>query len=90
MKHAHGGNSMSKEIVKGSMASATVYSGGKLLSNAAKHPVIVFGLGVVAGYLVYKYRKEIVSGATKAVDAGKDFVLHQKENLEDLVAETKE
>jgi hypothetical protein len=90
MKHAHGGNSMSKEIVKGSMASATVYSGGKLLSNAAKHPVIVFGLGVVAGYLVYKYRKEIVSGATKAVDASKDFVLHQKENLEDLVAETKE
>ncbi|MCD2449477.1 hypothetical protein GO003_003645 [Methylicorpusculum oleiharenae] len=90
MKHAHGGNSMSKEIVKGSMASATVYSGGKLLSNAAKHPVIVFGLGVVAGYLVYKYRKEIISGATKAVDASKDFVLHQKENLEDLVAETKE
>lgn len=90
MKHAHGGNSMSKEIVKGSMASATVYSGGKLLSNAAKHPVIVFGLGVVAGYLVYKYRKEIISGATKAVDASKDFVLHQKENLEDLVAEAKE
>jgi hypothetical protein len=24
------------------------------------------------------------------VDAGKDFVLQQKENLEDLVAETKE
>jgi hypothetical protein len=40
--------------------------------------------------MVYKYRKEIVSSTTKVVDAGKDFVLQQKENLEDLVAETKE
>jgi len=39
---------------------------------------------------VYKYRKEIISSATKTIDAGKDFVLHQKENLEDIVAEAKE
>jgi hypothetical protein len=44
----------------------------------------------VAGVLVYKYRKEIIAGATKVVDTGKDFVLQQKENLEDMVAETKE
>ena len=60
------------------------------MSNVAKHPVLVFGLGLLAGYVVYKYRKEIVSSTTKVVDAGKDFVLQQKENLEDLVAETKE
>lgn len=96
MKHVHGAHaqhgagSISKEIVKGSMASATVHSGGKLMGKVAKHPVLVFGLGVVAGYFVYKYRKEIVSGTTKVVDAGKDFVLQQKENLEDIVAETKE
>jgi hypothetical protein len=45
---------------------------------------------LVAGYLVYKYRKEIISSTTKAVDAGKDFVLQQKENLEDIVAESRE
>ena len=96
MAHVHGGqaqhgaSSMSKEIVKGSMASATVYSGGKLMSKVTKHPVLVFGLGVVAGYFIYKYRKEIISSTTKVVDAGKDFVLQQKENLEDIVAETKE
>lgn len=96
MKHMHGGQakkmagSMSKDIVKGSMASATIHSGSKLMSKVTKHPVLVFGLGVVAGYLVYKYRKEIISGTTKAVDASKDFVLNQKENLEDIVAETKE
>ncbi|MFI3188438.1 MAG: hypothetical protein QX190_02605 [Methylococcales bacterium] len=60
------------------------------MSNITKHPVLVFGLGVVTGYMVYKYRKEIIASTTKAVDASKDFVLQQKENLEDIVAETKE
>lgn len=94
MKHgghgSHAGHAMGKQIVKGSMASATVKSGGKLMSKLAKHPVLVFGLGVAAGYVAYKYRKEIASGVGKATDAGKDFVLQQKENLEDIVAETKE
>ena len=58
--------------------------------NIAKHPALVFGLGLVTGYLVYKYRKEIIASSTKVVDAGKDFVLQQKENLEDIVAEIQE
>lgn len=90
MKHSHGSHAMGKQIMKGSMASATVQSGGKLMSKFVKHPVLVFGLGAVAGYVVYKYRKEIVSSVGKASDASKDFVLQQKENLEDIVAETKE
>ena len=60
------------------------------MNNIAKHPVLVFGLGLATGYLVYKYRKEIIANTTKAVDASKDFVLQQKENLEDIIAETKE
>jgi len=87
---AHATHAMGKQIMKGSMASASVKTGGKLMSKLAKHPVLVFGLGVAAGYVVYKYRKEIVSSVSKASDAGKDFVLQQKENLEDIVAETKE
>jgi hypothetical protein len=92
MKHAHGNASGSvvKEVINGSIVSSTVHTGRRLMSNVAKHPVLVFGLGLVAGYLVYKYRKEIVSSTTRAVDAGKDFVLQQKENLEDIVAESKE
>ena len=90
MKHNHGGKAMAKEIAKGSAASATVHTGGKLVKNITKHPLLVFGLGIVAGYVVYKYRKEIISGTNKAVGASKDFVLHQKENLEDIVSETKE
>jgi len=92
MKHLHdnSANSVAKEVVKGSIVSTTVHTGSRLMNNIAKHPVLVFGLGVVAGYLVYKYRKEIISGTARAVDAGKDFVLQQKENLEDIVAESKE
>lgn len=98
MKHSHGSHAMKsmgnqamgKQIIKGSMASASVRSGGKLMGKLAKHPVLIFGLGVVAGYVMYKYRKEIVSSVGKATDASKDFVLQQKENLEDIVSETKE
>ena len=90
MKQASQGRAMGKEIVKGSMASATVKSGGKLMSRFTKHPLLVFGLGVAAGYVIYKYRKNIISSVGKATDASKDFVLQQKENLEDIVAETKE
>jgi len=81
---------MSKQVVAGTLATATVNTGGKLMSKVVKHPALVFGLGIVAGYFVYKYRKEIISSATKTIDAGKDFVLQQKENLEDIVAEAKE
>lgn len=79
---------MGKSLVHG--AAATAHTGKQLMKNIAKHPALVFGLGLVTGYLVYKYRKEIISSATKVVDAGKDFVLEQKESLEDIVAETQE
>jgi hypothetical protein len=76
--HSHkAGHAMGKQIVKGAMASATVQSGGKLMSKLVKYPIVVFGLGVVAGYVVYKYRKEIIANVGKATDAGKDFVLQQ-------------
>ena len=86
----HAAEAVGKHVTKGTVASAAVSSGGKLMSKAAKHPVLVFGAGLVAGVLIYKYRKKIISGANKAIDGGKDFVLQQKENLEDIVAESKE
>jgi hypothetical protein len=90
VKKSHSGDSLPKEVLKGSIASAIVYSGSKVMSIAVKNPVVVFGLGLVSGFLIHKYRKDIIASTTKVVDAGKDFVLQQKENLEDLVAETKE
>ncbi len=84
------GLSLTKQIAKGTVASAILETSGKFMSKLVKSPVMVFGLGVVAGYFVYKYRKEIIANTNKAVDASKDFILQQKENLEDIVAEAKE
>jgi hypothetical protein len=39
---------------------------------------------------LHKYRREIIQAVTKAADMGKDFVLQQRESLDDLVAEAQE
>jgi hypothetical protein len=88
--HVSGSHKMGKQLMTGTIAAATVNTGGKLMVKLVKHPFLVFGFGVAAGILVYRYRKEIITNATKTYDAGKDFVLQQKESLEDIVAETKE
>lgn len=95
MKHQHAKQvkqsaSLAQQIAKGTLASAVLETGGKFMSTIIKNPAVVFGLGIATGYLVFKYRKEIIAHSTKAVDAGKDFILQQKENLEDMVAEAKE
>ncbi|MCK7500028.1 MAG: hypothetical protein MZW92_64055 [Comamonadaceae bacterium] len=43
-----------------------------------------------AGYFLHKYEKEIVLAVSKASGMGKDFILQQKENLEDIIEEAKE
>ncbi|QLQ23739.1 MAG: hypothetical protein HZT41_01595 [Dechloromonas sp.] len=45
---------------------------------------------MTTGYLLHKYRREIIQAVTKAADMGRDFVLQQKESLDDLVAEAQE
>jgi hypothetical protein len=68
-------------------ATATAASfAGKLLRN----PWVLFGLGIAVGYMVHKHRKDIIGAANLVAEKGKDFVLQQKENLEDIVAESGE
>lgn len=95
MAHQHGKQikqsaSLAHQIAKGTLASAVLETGGKFMSKIIKNPAVVFGLGIATGYFIFKYRKEIIASSNKAVDASKDFLLQQKENLEDIVAEAKE
>jgi CheY-specific phosphatase CheX len=53
---AHG---VSKSIAAGSAAAA----GKSTLKKVLTHPVTLIGLGFVLGYLVYKYRKDIIAGS---------------------------
>jgi gas vesicle protein len=60
------------------------------MTTLARHPLVIFSLGIAAGYLAHKYRKEITSITSKTAEQSKDFVLRQKENLRDLIAEARE
>jgi hypothetical protein len=69
---------------------ATTHSGRSFLGTLARHPFLMFGLGLATGFLVHKYRKEIIRSASSITGKDKDVVLPEKENLEDLVAECQE
>ena len=90
------GHAMGNPVATGAMMAATGFAAGRGLLGASllRNPVTLLAAGiaagVAAGYLLHKYEKEIVLALSRAAGMGKDFVLHQKENLEDLVAETHE
>lgn len=92
--HLHKLHKAAPALAKGAIATTTAAAvpttRNHFMSIFIKHPFLVFGLGLAAGYMIHKYRKEIVASATRVGEQSKDFVLNQKENLEDLVAECKE
>jgi hypothetical protein len=90
-RHMMGGM-MSSPMTQGAMMAATGFAAGRGLLGGVllRNPLLLIGAGLVAGYLVHKYEKEIVLAASKAMGMGKDFVLQQKEHLSDLVAEAQE
>lgn len=86
------GNMMGNPMTHGAMMAATGFAAGRGLLGASllRNPLLLLAGGLAAGYLLHKYEKEIVLALTKASGMGKDFVLHQKENLNDLVAEAQQ
>ena len=83
------------EMMKPMVIGARGYAAARVLTtNPAlsflRTPLLVFAAGVTTGYLLHKYRREIIQAVTKAADMGRDFVLQQKESLDDLVAEAQE
>ncbi len=72
------------------VVTASANPGRSLVHRLARNPWVWFGLGLAAGILIHRYRKEIIATAVKVGEKGKDFVLQQKESLEDIVAETQE
>jgi hypothetical protein len=79
-----------KGVATGVAVSTITQTGRSLMSSLTKHPLAMFVTGFAAGYLVHKYRKEIVATAERTMEQGKDFVLRRKENLEDMLAESRE
>lgn len=72
------------------VVSTIIHAGRGIVVAATRKPVIMFGLGVVAGYFVHKYRREIVSASRTTLEESRDFVLRQKDHLQNLIEETPE
>lgn len=86
------GSMMGNPLTHGAMLASAGFAAGRGLVGFSllRNPFVLLGAGLAAGYLIHKYEKEIVAAISKATGIGKDFVLQQKENLEDLVAEAQE
>jgi hypothetical protein len=91
-----GAGMMSHPVAKGAMMAATGYAATRTLvgHGLLRSPLMLLagGIagGIAAGYLLHKHEKEIVLAVSRAIGMGKDFVMQQRENLDDLVAEAKE
>lgn len=101
MKHGAGmmgtdASMMSHPVAKGAMMAATGYAATRTLvgHGLLRNPLMLLagGIagGIAVGYLLHKHEKEIVLAVSKAIGMGKDFVMQQRENLDDLMAEAKE
>lgn len=77
-------------LAKGAMMATTGYVVTRSLGGVFRNPWVALAVGVVAGYMLHKYEKEIVAAVAKTTGMGKDFVLQQKETLADMVEEAKE
>lgn len=87
---------VSKPLATGAMMAGAGLAAGKGLLGGAvlRNPLMLLAVGaaggIAAGFLLFKYQKEIIDGLSKVSGMGKDFALHQKENLADLMAEAEE
>lgn len=84
------GETLVKGVVMGLIISNANQLSKSLFHALTRHPLAIFSTGFVTGYLTHKYRKEIIVLGSRTADESKNFVLRQKENLLDFVAECEE
>ena len=101
MKHGAGmmgtgAGMMSHPVAKGAMVAATGYAATRALvgQGLLRNPLLLLagGIagGIAVGYLLHKHEKEVVLAISKTIGMGKDFVMQQRENLDDLIAEAQD
>jgi len=88
--HMMGQPGLGGYVAAAGLGATAVVAGRGVLGRFLRSPIVLLTAGFAAGYLVHRYRKEIMLAVAKATDAGKDLWLQQKESLADLLAETKE
>lgn len=89
MSHMPQTNMVVAGVASGLAVSAITATGQNLIGKLSKHPAFIFGLGLVTGYFVHKHRQTILATVNTAAERSKEFVLHQREHIEDLLAESR-
>ncbi|WKJ89211.1 hypothetical protein QZJ86_14415 [Methylomonas montana] len=89
MAPASNGEILVKGVVMGFIISGVTHASKSITRALVSHPLALFSTGLVTGYLTHKYRKEIIVLGNKTAVESKNFVLRQRENLGDLIAEIK-
>lgn len=89
MGPASNGEILVKGVVMGFIISGVTHASKSITRRLVGHPLALFSTGLLAGYLTHKYRKEIIVLGNKTAVESKNFVLRQRENLGDLIAEIK-
>ncbi|WAR45634.1 hypothetical protein [Methylomonas rapida] len=84
------GETLVKGVFMGIVISGVTHASKSITSVLIKHPLALFSGGLAAGYLTHKYRKEIIIVGSRTAKESKNFLLRQRENLMDLVAESRE
>ena len=90
------GHAMGSPLARGAAVAASGLAAGRsllglsLLRNPLTLLVAGVATGVAAGFLLHKYEREVIEGLSKLSGIGKDFALHQRENLNDLMAEAQD
>ena len=78
---------IAKGLTTSIVVSTIIHAGRGIIVSATKKPIIMFGLGVVAGYFIHKYRKNIVSASRTTLEESRDFLLRQKEHVQERLAD---
>jgi len=81
---------LAKGVATGITVTAITHAGRGIFGVIYRQPLAMFALGIASGWLINRYRKEIIFVAHRTGEHGKEFVLRQKESLHDLVAEAEE
>ena len=84
------GETLVKGVVMGLIISNANQVSKSIAHALIRHPLALFSTGFVTGFLTHKYRKEIITLGNQTAVESKNFVLRQKENLLDFVAECEE
>lgn len=87
MSQSSKGELVVKSVATAVVATAIVETGIGFSKSLARQPVVLFGLGILAGYFTHKYRKEIIAITSHTAEQSKDFIVQQKNHLSELLTE---